>query len=65
MNLAVLPLISGICALIFVTFLVIRVMKEGHGTEKMKEIADAIHEGAMAFLKREYSAILIFAVLMA
>jgi len=41
-----------------------RVMKEGHGTEKMKEISDAIHEGAMAFLKREYSAILVFAVVM-
>jgi len=64
MDLAVLPLISGICALIFVAFLIMRVMKEGHGTEKMKEISDAIHEGAMAFLKREYSAILVFAVVM-
>lgn len=65
MDFTVLPLISGICALIFVTFLGMRVMREDHGTEKMKEISDAIHEGAMAFLKREYSAILVFAVLMA
>ncbi len=65
MDLTVLPLISGICALIFVAFLVKRVMKDSPGSEKMREISDAIHEGAMAFMKREYSAILVFAVLMA
>ncbi|MDA2920081.1 sodium-translocating pyrophosphatase [Desulfobacterota bacterium AH_259_B03_O07] len=32
------------------------------GTEKMKEIAAAIHEGAMVFLKREYRIIAIFVV---
>ncbi len=33
------------------------------GNEKMHEIADAIHGGAMAFLKREYSVLAIFIVL--
>lgn len=32
------------------------------GTEKMKEIASAIHEGAMVFLRREYKVIGIFAL---
>jgi len=32
------------------------------GTEKMKEIASAIHEGAMVFLKREYRIIAIFVI---
>ncbi|MBN2015001.1 MAG: sodium-translocating pyrophosphatase [Candidatus Altiarchaeota archaeon] len=64
MDLGVLPPISGICALVFVAFLIRKVMKEGYGTEKMKEISDAIHEGAMAFLKTEYTAILIFAIFM-
>ncbi len=64
MDLTVLPLISGICALIFVAFLAKRVMKQSPGSEKMRDISDAIHEGAMAFLKREYSAILVFAVIM-
>ena len=54
MDIATLPLISGICALIFVGFLVLRVMKESHGTEKMKEISLAIRKGAMAFLRREF-----------
>jgi K(+)-stimulated pyrophosphate-energized sodium pump len=32
------------------------------GDDKMREIADAIHEGAMAFLKREYQILSIFVV---
>ena len=64
MDLTILPLISGICALIFVAFLAKRVMRQSPGSEKMIEISDAIHEGSMAFMKREYSAILVFAVIM-
>ena len=30
------------------------------GTQKMIEISEAIHEGAMAFLKREYTILLVF-----
>ena len=30
------------------------------GTQKMVEISEAIHEGAMAFLKREYTILLVF-----
>ncbi|MGI9558526.1 MAG: sodium-translocating pyrophosphatase [Thermodesulfobacteriota bacterium] len=30
------------------------------GTDKMREISEAIHEGAMVFLKREYRIILVF-----
>ena len=65
MDLTILPLISGICALIFVAFLAKRVMKQSPGSEKMRDISDAIHEGSMAFMKREYSAILVFAIIMA
>jgi len=35
------------------------------GTDRMKEIAAAIREGAMAFLRREYRAVAIFVVVMA
>ena len=38
------------CALI----VYLRILKKPVGTERMREISDAIHEGAMAFLKREY-----------
>jgi K(+)-stimulated pyrophosphate-energized sodium pump len=33
------------------------------GTERMREIADAIHDGAMGFLRREYQIIAIFMVI--
>jgi K(+)-stimulated pyrophosphate-energized sodium pump len=60
-----LPLISGILALLFVVYLILKILKEDQGSEKMQEISDAIHEGAMAFLRREYSFIVIFALIMA
>jgi K(+)-stimulated pyrophosphate-energized sodium pump len=39
--------------------------KKSEGNDKMKELAASIHEGAMAFLKREYKVIAIFVVVLA
>ena len=50
-------LIASILALVYVVFLILRITKVEKGTEKMIEIADAIHEGAMAFLKREFTSL--------
>ncbi|MEM4347554.1 MAG: sodium-translocating pyrophosphatase [Candidatus Altiarchaeota archaeon] len=63
-NLEILPLASGIFAMLFVAYLIFKILKENPGDEKMQEISDAIKAGAMAFLKREYSIILIFAIVM-
>jgi K(+)-stimulated pyrophosphate-energized sodium pump len=41
----------------------LRILKLPVGTERMKEISDAIHEGAMEFLKREYVVLAVFVVL--
>ena len=41
------------------------VLKQPSGTEKMREISDAIHEGATAFLKREYLTLVYFIIIMA
>lgn len=38
------------------------VVSQPSGTDRMREIGDAIHDGAMAFLKREYSVLAIFIV---
>ena len=54
-------LASLVAALIF-SFLI---KKKEEGTDKMKEIAHSIYEGAMAFLKREYKVISIFIVVLA
>lgn len=41
------------------------VLKQDEGTDKMKEISLAIQEGALAFLKREYRILAIFALVVA
>ena len=54
--------VLGIIGLV-VAFMIYRsVASRPDGDDKMREIADAIHEGAMAFLKREYQILSIFVV---
>ncbi len=36
------------------------ILKQSEGTDKMKEIAEMIHSGAMTFLKREYTMLVVF-----
>lgn len=59
------PLICSLLALGFVIILSIGVLKKEEGTQKMKDISRLIQEGAKAFLKREYSYIAVFVVLIA
>lgn len=47
---------------IFIVYLAQYVFKQGKGTEKMQGISNAIREGAMAFLKRQYKTIAIIAI---
>ncbi len=57
--------ISGILGLIFAFFLVLYVLKNDEGSEKMREISAAIQEGATAFLGREYRILALFVVAVA
>jgi K(+)-stimulated pyrophosphate-energized sodium pump len=52
--------VAGLLALLFAAYLAANVTKQDQGTDRMKEIAEAIHEGAMAFLRREYKTLAIF-----
>lgn len=54
------PLAASLLALGFVGFLASEVLKKPRGNATMIEISDAIQVGARAFLKREYTYILIF-----
>lgn len=54
--------ISGVLALLFAIMLANKIDKVEVGTERMKEISSYIHEGAMAFLTREYKAVAVFVV---
>ncbi len=57
--------LAGVVALIFALFLVKRIDKVEPGNAKMQDIANAIREGAMAFLKREYKALVVFVLIVA
>jgi K(+)-stimulated pyrophosphate-energized sodium pump len=54
--------IAGVMGLAFALFAVLYVLKQSQGSERMKEISQAIKEGALAFLHREYQILAIFAV---
>jgi len=52
----------GALALVFAGILALQIKKKDIGTEKMREISRAIHEGAMTFLNKEYKSLAIFAI---
>ncbi len=55
----IIPAVS-VLGLLFALLLAMRVKKQDPGTDRMKEIAASIHEGATAFLFSEYKIIVIF-----
>lgn len=57
--------ISAIISILVGLYFYHYVNKQDSGTEKMKEIAHAIEEGASAFLKREYTVLAIFVLIVA
>ncbi len=57
-------IIIGIIALLFALSKAKSIEKTDPGTDKMKEIASYIEEGAMAFLSREYRALTIFVIIL-
>ncbi|MEA2109745.1 MAG: sodium/proton-translocating pyrophosphatase, partial [Pseudomonadota bacterium] len=61
-NLTIYAPILGIIGLLVAGVLYAYVVKQSVGTTKMRELADAISEGAMAFLKREYRILAVFVI---
>ncbi|MCI6610388.1 MAG: sodium-translocating pyrophosphatase [Ezakiella sp.] len=61
-NVLVLSAIVGALALVFAFIKASYIKKQSAGNERMVEISTYIHEGAMAFLKREYKSLAIFIV---
>ncbi len=62
MNYLMYALASGVLALIVALILGVSIKRQPAGNEKMREIADSIANGAMAFLKREYRVLVIFII---
>src|SRR3989338_6759098 len=59
-DLLILAPIGSILALSFAFYLTLSILKKDQGTDKMKEIAQAVRVGARAYLKRQYLGVLIF-----
>ncbi|QUL99463.1 MAG: sodium-translocating pyrophosphatase [Candidatus Fermentithermobacillus carboniphilus] len=57
--------LAGILALLFALYLRSRVLAHDPGSKDMQDISHAIHEGAMAFLSREYRTLVFFVAIVA
>jgi K(+)-stimulated pyrophosphate-energized sodium pump len=58
-------LVAGVLALVLALYYTRAVLAAPQGNERMIELSTAIREGAMAFLKREYTWVSVFVVVMA
>ena len=54
----------GILGVVYALYIAAWVNKQDAGNEKMKQISDAVKEGAYAFLAREYKTVAVVAVVL-
>src|SRR3990167_7602569 len=57
-------IISAVVAIIYGLFLAKNILKKSAGSEKMQSIANAIAEGAKAYLNRQYKTIGVIAIIL-
>ncbi len=62
-NRLLIVLASAILAIIYGAFLAYRVLSNPKGDKKMNDISDAISEGAVAYMKRQYTVVAIIGVI--
>jgi K(+)-stimulated pyrophosphate-energized sodium pump len=58
-------LVVSILALCFALYNAIKLSKKSPGNEKMQELSELIHNGAMTFLKKEYMILSVFVIVVA
>lgn len=62
MNILIIAPVIGVVALLFAFMKASFISKQEVGNDRMKEISGYIQDGAMAFLKREYKALVFFVI---
>ncbi|UCC27579.1 MAG: sodium-translocating pyrophosphatase [Candidatus Bathyarchaeota archaeon] len=65
MDILIIAPISGIASIITALYLYFYIKNQDPGTSKMKNISNAIREGAVAYLKRQYMTLAVFSAIMA
>src|SRR6478672_4835629 len=60
LELIILP--AGLIAILFALYLARDVLRRDSGTQAMQDVSGTIYEGAVAFIRRQYSTIAILAV---
>ncbi len=65
MNYGILAAIIGVAGLVFALGLFMWIRSRSAGSDLMKEISEQIHKGAMVFLRREYSILIVFVIVVA
>ena len=63
MDAGLMSAVIGLAGLLFALILFFWIKSKPTGTDLMKEISETIHDGAMVFLKREYSILVIFVII--
>jgi K(+)-stimulated pyrophosphate-energized sodium pump len=54
--------VAGLAAIVFAAYLARDVLSRDTGTDAMRDVASTIHEGAVAFIRRQYSTIGVLAL---
>jgi len=57
------PTIASIIGILFAIYFAAHVLRKDKGTPKMQEISNAIKEGAMAYMHKEYKVVFVFAII--
>ena len=64
MDIRIWAIVAAVVALAFVGYLMVTILRQGEGNQKMQELSRAVRQGAMAFLYREFITLAIFTAVM-